>query len=102
MRESQVTDMPISETSIVSRAQDVIATELDGEAVVMSIARGLCYGFDAVGTRIWTLIEHPIPVSEVCGVLVGEYEVDLESCRRDVTRLLSELARERLITVGNE
>lgn len=97
-----MTDTLISETSVVSRAQDVIATELDGEAVVMSVARGQCYGFDAVGTRIWTLIEHPIPVSEVCATLVGEYEVDIEACRRDVTRLLSELARERLITVGDE
>ena len=97
-----MTDPSISETSIVSRARDVIATELDGEAVVMSVARGQCYGFDAVGTRIWTLIEQPMPVREVCATLVDEYEVDIETCRRDVTRLLSELARERLIIIGDE
>jgi hypothetical protein len=97
-----VTDTSISDASIVSRAQDVIATELDGEAVVMSIARGQCYGFDAVGTRIWTLIEQPVPVGEVCAALIGEFDVDIETCRRDVTRLLSELARERLIIIGDE
>ncbi len=42
----RVPDFAISETSIVSRAPDVIATELDGEAVLMSIARGQCYGFE--------------------------------------------------------
>jgi hypothetical protein len=92
----------ISETSVISRAEDVIATELDGEAVVMSIARGQCYGFDAIGTRIWSLIEHAMPVSEVCAKLVDEYDVDLGTCRRDVTRLLADLARERLILIGDD
>jgi hypothetical protein len=97
-----VSDASISDASIVTRAQDVIATEVDGEAVVMSIARGQCYGFDAVGTRIWSLIEHPTPVGEVCAALVGEYDVDIDTCRQDVTRLLAELARERLIVIGDE
>lgn len=97
-----MSESPISETSIVSRAQDIIATELDGEAVVMSIARGQCYGFDTVGTRIWSLIERPLPVREVCATLAGEYDVDAETCRRDVTRLLSELSRERLVIITDE
>jgi hypothetical protein len=95
-------DIEITETSIVSRAPDVIATELDGEAVLMSIARGQCYGFDAIGTRIWSMIERPAPVGEMLARLVGEYNVAPEICRQDLTRLLAELARERLIFIGNE
>jgi hypothetical protein len=95
-------DFAISETSIVSRAPDVIATELDGEAVLMSVARGQCYGFDAIGTRIWSMIERPRTFHEVLTALIGEYDVAPETCRRDVTGLLSELARERLIVIGDE
>ena len=97
-----MSDIAISDMSIVSRAPDVIATELDGEAVLMSIARGQCYGFDAIGTRIWSMIERPAAVGEMLARLVDEYDVAPETCRQDVTRLLSELARERLITIGNE
>lgn len=96
-----MTDFAITEASIVSRAPDVIATELDGEAVLMSIARGQCYGFDAIGTRIWSMIEHPTPLGEVVAALVSEYDVAPDACRQDVTRLLSELARERLIFVDH-
>ncbi len=97
-----MSEFAISETSIVSRAPDVIATELDGEAVLMNIARGQCYGFDAIGTRIWSMIERPTLLREVLATLIGEYEVAPETCRQDVTRLLSELARERLIVINNE
>jgi Coenzyme PQQ synthesis protein D (PqqD) len=97
-----VAETAIFEDSVVARARDVIATEVDGEAVVMSIERGQCYGFDAIGSRVWSLIEQPIKVREVCALLQGEFEVDDATCRRDVTRLLAELAREDLIVIGNE
>ena len=41
-------------------------------------------------------------VGELCAVLLGEYDVDAETCRRDVARLLGELVRERLVTISNE
>jgi hypothetical protein len=97
-----VDDLAISDTTILARAVEVIATEVDGEAVVMNIERGQCYGFDAIGTRIWTSLERPMRVGELCAVLVGEYDVDAETCRRDVARLLGELVRERLVTISNE
>lgn len=97
-----MTDPAISDMCIISRAPDVIATELDGDAVLMSIARGQCYGFDAIGTRIWSMIERPMPVGEVLATLLDEYEVPPETCRRDVTRLLAELAREQLIVIGDD
>lgn len=95
-------DLRISETTVLARAADVIATEVDGEAVVMNIERGQCYGFDAIGTRIWSSLERPMRVADMCALLVGEYDVDAETCRRDVARLLGELLRERLVVISHE
>jgi hypothetical protein len=92
----------ISATTILARAADVIATEVDGEAVVMSIERGQCYGFDEIGTRIWASLERPMRVADMCALLLGEYDVDVETCSRDVARLLGELVRERLVVISNE
>jgi hypothetical protein len=97
-----VTDSQIVETTLLSRADDVIATEIDGEAIVMTIAHGLCFGFDSIGTRIWSLLERPQKFGDICSALIDEYEVDGETCRKEVARLLGELARERLIVVDNE
>jgi hypothetical protein len=98
----RVTDPTIDANSIISRAKDVIATEVDGEAVLMSIEKGQCYGFDRIGTRIWSLLERPLRFRDVCAMLLTEYDVDGETCRREVTRLLAELVSERLVVIGDE
>lgn len=47
-----MTGSAIDARSIVARATDVIATEVDGDAIIMSIEQGHCYGFDDIGSRI--------------------------------------------------
>ena len=48
--------------TIVSRANEHIASELDGEVVMMSIEQGEYYGLGQVGSELWQLIEQPIVV----------------------------------------
>jgi hypothetical protein len=97
-----LTDLQITDTSLLSWANDVIATEVDGEAIIMTIERGHCFGFDAIGTQIWKLLEQPVRFDDVCSKLLAEYAIDRDTLMEDVARLLSELARERLIVVENE
>jgi hypothetical protein len=97
-----LTDSQIVETTLLSRADDVLATEVDGEAIVMTIAQGLCFGFDSIGSRIWSLLEQPTKFGDICSTLLDEYDVDGDTCRKEVAGLLAELARERLIVVDNE
>jgi hypothetical protein len=48
------------------------------------------------------MIERPTPVGEVLATLIGAYDVAADICRQDVTQLLAELVRERLIVIGDE
>ena len=41
----------------------------------------------------------PVRVDEICDVIEQEYDVDAETCRRDVLRLLGELADHDLLRV---
>jgi hypothetical protein len=84
---------------IVGREVRVLSAEIDGEVVALDVARGVCFGLDAIGARVWALIEAPTPVAAVCAALIREYEVNAETCRRDVLDLLAELRAEGLITV---
>lgn len=52
----------INLNSVVAQSEDQVSTELDGETVLMSIEQGNYYGMDKVLSRIWALIEKPIPV----------------------------------------
>jgi hypothetical protein len=76
---------------------DVIFKEIDGEAVLLDIARGTYFGLDPIGTRVWqALVEHGCARSLVT-VLLDEFDVAPETLESDVNRLLSELTTNDLI-----
>jgi len=85
--------------TVVKRSQGLVSNDMDGETVLLSVESGRYYGMDAVGTRIWDLIEQPRVVAALCDVLQEEFDVEREQCRRDVLSYLDELRAERLIEV---
>jgi hypothetical protein len=84
---------------IVSRNPDLVSASLDGEVVLMSIARGNYYGMDAVGSRIWELLENPLPFSGLMTALVREYEGKHARIQADLTAFLEELSNEGLVMI---
>ncbi len=86
-------------TDRVSRHPGALSAEIDGEVVALDMARGACYGLDAVGARIWSLIETPVEIGQVCATMMVEYDVEADTCRRDVLDLFTDLRAEGLISV---
>lgn len=86
--------------SRLTRAEGLLATELDGELVLMSIEQGSYYGMERTARRIWDLLETPLGVEELCQRLSAEYGVELETCQRDVLPYLERLLEEGLVVVG--
>ena len=89
----------ISTSSIVVASGDQISSDLAGEVVMLNLKNGTYYGLDAVGARIWELIQEPRPVAAVRDVILEEYEVEPERCEGDLLALLGELAAAELIEV---
>lgn len=88
--------------SVLQRVDDLISCDLDGEVALMSVANGKYYGLNAMGSRIWALLAEARPVGEVCGLLQGEFQVELGQCRDEVLAFVRELAQEQLIRVADE
>jgi hypothetical protein len=86
--------------SKIARMEGLLATELDGELVLMSIDQGAYYGMEQTARRIWDLLEQPMQVDELCGRLSTDYQVDPEICQRDVLPFLEQLLEEGLIVVA--
>lgn len=87
-------------TDVIARQDgDLVTTRLDGELIGMSVEQGACYGFDAVATRVWDLIEAPCSLDVLCERLAAEFEVDAAVCRADVLAFLTEARSEGLVTV---
>src|SRR5579871_5239679 len=91
---------PVTPGDRVARNRTTLSAEIDGEVVALDVARGACYGLDAVGARIWSMIAEPRSVQEVCEALMAVYEVDEATCHRDVLDLLAALRGEGLIEVA--
>lgn len=84
-------DPNLSRETVLERVEGLLEAEIDGETVMMSIDRGEYYGLDAIGSEIWTLLETPRSVAEICAVMGERYDVEPEVCERDVMAFLRDL-----------
>jgi hypothetical protein len=94
-----VTQVVLSAASVLVAARDQVSTELEGEAVILSLADGVYYGLDGVGARVWELLREPRAIAELTDAVVAEFEVDAATAERDLLALLGELAERRLVEV---
>jgi hypothetical protein len=83
--------------TLIQRAPDLLATEVDGDRVMLSLRTNKYYGMKEIGGRIWDLLEQPTTPDAVITTLIAEYAVDRETCERDTLRFLEHLHREQLI-----
>jgi len=56
------------------------------EAVMMSIEVGRYFGVNAVGARIWELLETPQTIAQLCAQICAEFDVDLQTCKSAVLK----------------
>jgi Coenzyme PQQ synthesis protein D (PqqD) len=76
-----------------------VSCDLSGEAVILSLKSGMYYGLNAVGARVWSLIQVPMTVDDLRAALLQEYDVEPQRCERELLTLLEELAAQGLIEV---
>ena len=87
--------------SILVTAKDIISSDLVGEVVILDLKTGVYYGLDAVGARVWTLIEESRSVGDIRDIIVSEYEVGPDRCEQDLLSLLEDLNARGLVEIRN-
>ncbi len=76
---------------------DVIFEVLDGEAVILNLKTGVYFSLNAVGTRIWQLIEEHGDPAKIRETMLQEYEVQPEALDLDLQQVLSQLVEKGLV-----
>ncbi len=89
----------ISIESKICRNEELVTSEIDGEVVMMSIDNGEYYGMDAIGSRIWELIDKPTQVDQLIETLMAEFQVDRETCKHDVLVFLNDMSGSDVIKI---
>ena len=91
--------MSIESTAIIARAGDLASNAIDEDLVILNLNRDNYIALDAIGRRIWELIESPRRVDDLCRQLALEFDGPPERITADVLRFLHELEQESMIDV---
>ncbi|MFT5619313.1 MAG: hypothetical protein ACI85I_002556 [Arenicella sp.] len=84
----------------VQKNPEQLASELDGEVVLLSIENGRYYKIDDIGSEVWNRIEEPIKIKQICQDLLNDFDVAKEDCQKDVLAFLEKLKEDNLILVS--
>jgi hypothetical protein len=69
------------------------------EAVLLDLASEYYFGLDAVGTRLWRLLEIDPSIRCAFDTLMGEYDVAEDRLERDLLAVIAQLADAGLVTI---
>lgn len=75
-------------TARIRRHPEHLATEVDGQTVLMNVDVGKYAGLDAIGQAIWSRIAQPVTLDELCRALLTVFDADAAVLRRDVEAFL--------------
>lgn len=75
---------------------------LSDEAVILSLKNGKYYSLNSVGSSIWGAIQVPAKLSDIEAAILKEYDVDPQTCRREVILFLEKMVAEDLILMIDE
>jgi hypothetical protein len=89
----------VSDQDLIARRDEVVAVDLKGQTVILDIDSGLFYQLNAVGTRIWAMLDAPSTVPRLCERLQDAFDVNAKTCRSDVTDFIQRLGANGLLDV---
>lgn len=87
-------------TTLITRQAGLLATEVDGETVLMHVEQGQYYGLARSAHAIWNLLEAPLTFEQLCAALARRYQGAPEVIAVDTRRFVEQLAAESLVTLA--
>lgn len=91
----------ISVDSVVVATKHQVSCALGEESAILDMRNSVYYGMNAVGTRVWNLVQQPKSIREICDAIVDEYDVTPERCEGDLLELIDHMNSEGLIELVN-
>jgi hypothetical protein len=86
--------------TLITRSPDCIASEIDGEIVLIDIASSRYFGFNPVGSEIWRLLEQPSSLETLRGAIADIFEGDAARIEQETVAFVELLADRQLVTLS--
>ena len=94
--------MSVSFNQRVKLPDDVLISDLEGESVLLNLKSERYYGLDKVGTRFLTLLSTSESIEHAFEALLAEFDVEADTLRVDLTKLLVSLHEQGLVDICAE
>ena len=88
-----------SDNSIMSRNDQIIYGNVDGETVMMSIESGHYHSLNLTGNRIWEILENPSTIGMIIETLKDEFDAKPEVITEEVYRFFDKLIERDIIQI---
>jgi hypothetical protein len=87
----------INDTTCFVRANDLVATEIDGEVVILGVESSSFYNLNRVGSRIWDMLDTPKTMPEICAALMARFNVTVADCQAEVRAFIERMLDQGLL-----
>jgi len=84
------------------RDKEIIFKVFDGEAILINLAKGICYSMEDVGGAIWKMIQEGHNLEEIIDEVLARYDASPEQVAADVEQLIGKLIEENLCSVSDD
>ncbi len=90
---------------ICAPSEDVVAREIEGELIIVPLTSGIgdmedeLYTLNNTGKAIWGKLDGVRTLAQVAAELADEYNAPAGDIERDVSGLVSELTRRKMVIV---
>ena len=85
---------------IPAKAPATASRLITGEAVILSLDTKVLRGLNAVGSRVWELIDGQRTVDDIVDVIVAEFEVSRIAAAADLDAFMRQLVDKGLVTTA--
>jgi hypothetical protein len=79
--------------------EDVLISEVGGEAVLLDLRSEQYFGLDDVGTDMWAALTQSATIQAALEKLSAQYQADEAQLRQDLTDLLEKLHSNGLVEI---
>ncbi len=79
--------------------EGVLFQEVDGEAVILDMNKGIYFGLDEVGTQIWQHLQSSNQVQDAYNALLDDYDVSNNELRQELLTFIDQLVAHNLLYI---
>jgi len=76
----------------------IIFKKVGEEMVLLDFERGIYYGLNPVGARVWELLAEGKNTDEIADLLTEDFDVERSDAKGDVDALMDDLAANGLVS----